>query len=49
MAQFLSGQVKNRTMEGKLGAPGPGGMPGGAPPTPSPKPGLEGLMGQLGA
>lgn len=57
MAQFLQGQMKNRTMAGKLGAgapggpPGgaPGGMPGGMPPTPGAKPGLEGLMGRLGA
>jgi len=47
LGQFLSGQVKNRTMAGKLGAPGAtGGM---SPATPAPKPGLQGLMGKLGA
>jgi hypothetical protein len=59
MAQFLQRQVQNRTMAGKLGAGAPGGMPGrgmpgggmpqGATPTPQPRPGLQGLMGRLGA
>lgn len=48
MGQFLAGQVKNRTMAGKLGAPG-AAAGGVAPGTPAPKPGLQGLMGKLGA